>query len=186
MRSGSGCWAMPACEGRAAALVAVMLLGGCVHRRVVRETPVGASHYVVGGGYEAGGFWYYPAERFEYAQSGIAMVAADHPAGLTADGEAYDPQALAAAHQTLQLPAVAVVTDLDTGRQVTLRINDRGPADPRRIIALTPRAGALLGIAPGGVARVTVATDPVLSRALAEQLGGGEQLPPQGGGYAKA
>ncbi len=199
---------MPACERclapafdrrLAAAVAAAMLLSGCVRRPVERAAPAAAAHYVVGGGYRAGGIWYYPAERFEYVQSGIATVEAHRPAGLTADGELYDPQALAAAHQTLQLPAVVRVTDLDNGRQVELRLNDRGPADPRRLIALTPRAGELLDIPPGGTARVIVATDPVLSRALAEQLGGGpriaieaapeaavteEALPPPGGGPA--
>lgn len=169
---------MPACDRPLAVVVsAAMLLSGCVGRRHgVPSAPLAAPHYVVGGGYEAGGIWYYPAERFEYVQSGIATVDAHHPAGLTADGELYDPQALAAAHQTLQLPAVVRVTDLDNGRQLELRLNDRGPADPRRLIALTPRAGELLDIPPGSAARVLVATDPVLSRALAEQLGGGPHL----------
>ena len=191
---------MPACErGLAATAAAAMLLSGCAHRPMRQGAPAAAAHYVVGGGYEAGGTWYYPAERFEYVQSGIATVDAHRSAGLTADGELYDPQALAAAHQTLQLPAVVRVTDLDNGRQVELRLNDRGPADPRRLIALTPRAGELLDIPPGGTARVIVATDPVLSRALAEQLGGGprvaieaapeaavtaEALPPPGAGPA--
>lgn len=176
---------MPACERglasvfnrRVAAMAAAaMLLSGCAHRRAGQGASVAAPHYVVGGGYQAGRIWYYPAERFEYVQSGIATVDAHHPAGLTADGEVYDGQALAAAHQTLQLPAVVRVTDLDNGRQLELRLNDRGPADPRRLIALTPRAGELLDIPPGGTARVIVATDPVLSRALAEQLGGGPRL----------
>ncbi len=195
---------MPACERSLASVIdscvaaaaAAMLLSGCAHRPVGKAAPAAVPRYVVGRGYQAGGTWYYPAERFEYAQSGIATVDEHRPAGLTADGELYDPQALAAAHQTLQLPAVVRVTDLDNGRQVELRLNDRGPADPRRLIALTPRAGELLDIPPGGAARVIVATDPVLSRALAEQLGGGprvaieaapeaavtaEALPPPGG-----
>ena len=175
---------MPACErslvsvvgGCVAAAAAAMLLSGCAHRPVGKAAPAAVPRYVVGRGYQAGGTWYYPAERFEYVQSGIATVDAHHPAGLTADGELYDPQALAAAHQTLQLPAMVRVTDLDNGRQVELRLNDRGPADPRRLIALTPRAGELLDIPPGGAARVIVATDPVLSRALAEQLGGGPRV----------
>ena len=47
--------------------------------------------------------------------------------GLTADGEAFDQGALAAAHRTLQLPALARVTNLENGRAVLVRINDRGP-----------------------------------------------------------
>ena len=58
---------------------------------------------------------------------------------LTADGEAFDQSALAAAHQTLQLPAVARLTNLENGLQVMVRINDRGPATPHRLVEVTRR-----------------------------------------------
>ena len=78
----------------------------------------------------------------------------DQHAELTADGEAFDQDAMAAAHQTLPLPAIARVTNLETGRQVLVRINDRGPPTPRRMLAVTRRVAQLLGFPPSGVARV--------------------------------
>ena len=89
---------------------------------------------------------------------------------FTTDGEPYDPNAMAAAMQTVQLPAIATITNLDNGRQLTLRINDRGPADPARLIAVTPRAAALLAFS--GPARVRVQFDPDRSAALRRQVQG--------------
>ena len=95
------------------------------------------------------------------------MQHGDH-APLTADGEAFDPTALAAGHQTVQLPAIARVTNIENGRQILLRINDRGPAALGRILELTPRAAELLQATDGTRIRVQVLT--VESRSLAEQL----------------
>lgn len=131
-------------------------------------------HYVLGPAYQAGGTWYYPAESYNAEQTGLAtIVPAGHPA-LTADGERYDAGAMAAGHQTLQLPAIVAVTNLENGRQVELRVNDRGPDSPARLIELTPRAAALLGAADGTKVRVRVLEMP--SRAAAAALGGGPQL----------
>ncbi len=123
--------------------------------------------------------WFYPAESFSAEFTGLASVNGAH--GPTAsDGERYDPQVAAGSSQTLQLPAIARVTNLGNGRQILLRIDDRGPANPGRVLGLTPRAAALLGVA-GGIApqaglRVRVAVDESLSRRLAEQLHGGPHL----------
>ena len=99
--------------------------------------------------------------------------------------------------QTIQLPAIVQVTDLENGRQILVRVNDRGPVSPARIIALSPRAATLLAMPPSGTARVRVQIDQVLSRRLVEQMGGGprlqiatarpesvtaQDLPPVGGG----
>ena len=73
------------------------------------------------------------------------MVYPSGHADLTADGEAFDQTALAAAHQTLQLPAIARLTNLENGRQVLVRINDRGPATPHRLVEVTRRTATLLG-----------------------------------------
>jgi rare lipoprotein A len=89
-------------------------------------------------------------------ETGLAQVyGRDHP-GLTTDGELFDQTAMAAANQTLPLPCIARVTNLETGRQVLVRINDRGPSTPRRVLAVTSRVAELLGFGPGGVARVRV------------------------------
>jgi rare lipoprotein A len=137
------------------------------------QPPAPPVAYVVGGGYPAGGVWYYPRESLNYDATGIADITPPgHPA-LTADNETFDPTALAGAHQTLQLPSVVRVTNLENGRQILLRLNDRGPAAPNRLLQVTPRAAALLGFAPDGVARVRVQIEAGPSQALMEQLHGG-------------
>jgi rare lipoprotein A len=72
------------------------------------------------------------------------------------------------------MPAVVLVWNLETGREVRVRVNDRGPAEPGRVIGLSRRAAALLGVRPGEPARVRIAVDPELSRAAVEGLPGTE------------
>lgn len=145
-----------------AALLA-LVTAGCD----LRPAPTAPAHYVVGPPYRVDGIWRYPREQFDYADTGLAAVAEGH-ARVTADGEAFDPAALAAGHRTLQLPAIARVTNLETGRQVLVRINDRGPRQPGRLIELTPHAAELLG----GTApfQVRVETLEGESRAIARAL----------------
>lgn len=72
----------------------------------------------------------------------------------TANGELYDMYAFTAAHKTLPFGTVVEVVDLDTGRSVVVRINDRGPFVPGRIIDLSYAAAEALGILERGTARV--------------------------------
>jgi rare lipoprotein A len=65
------------------------------------------------------------------------------------------------------MPAVLRVTNLETGRTVSVRVNDRGPADAGRVLALSRRAAELLGVPPGGTAQVRIVVDQDASRALA-------------------
>jgi rare lipoprotein A len=148
-------------------LAAALTAASCAKRT---PPPVPQARYTVGGPYEAGGVWRYPQESFSYEATGLATIE-PRGTGLTADGERRDPEAVTAAHPTLQLPAILQVTNLDAGRQVVVRANDRGPDQPGRLIALTPRAAALLGIAPGGVARVRVRVLAAQSEALRDALG---------------
>jgi len=142
-------------------LGALAVLSACA-----RPEPIPS--YVVGTPYQIGGLWRYPAEDFTLDQTGIAAVA--NRSGATANGESFDPANLAAAHRTLQLPAIARLTNLDNGRQVVVRINDRGPADPARLVAVTRRTAQLLG-APGSTGfrvRLQVLEGP--SRQLAAEM----------------
>lgn len=157
-------------KGRAALFA--LALSGCIPAGSPPEAGAGV-HYVVGQPYQAGGVWRYPRERFDYDATGLATTDR-RTAGVTADGEAVDPHALAAAHPTLQLPAIARVTSLESGYQVLVRINDRGPADPGRLIALSPRAMALLRAADPAALRVRVEVLPAESLQLAASLGGAE------------
>lgn len=74
----------------------------------------------------------------------------------TANGEKYDLYGMSAAHKTLPLPTYVKVTNLDNGRTVTLRVNDRGPFYSDRIIDLSFAAAKKLGFAETGTARVKV------------------------------
>ena len=74
----------------------------------------------------------------------------------TASGERYDKHAYTAAHRTLPLQSYARVTRLSNGRSVIVRINDRGPYVPRRIIDLSHAAADRLGMVDAGLAVVRV------------------------------
>ena len=72
----------------------------------------------------------------------------------TANGEILNLNELTAAHKTLPFNTIVKVTDLDTGRSIIVRINDRGPYVSGRIIDLTDSAAEELGIKNKGIARV--------------------------------
>jgi rare lipoprotein A (peptidoglycan hydrolase) len=74
----------------------------------------------------------------------------------TASGEVFDPAQLTAAHRTLPFGTRVRVTHLDNGRSVEVRITDRGPFKPDRIIDLSRGAGEAIGMLRSGVARVRV------------------------------
>ena len=74
----------------------------------------------------------------------------------TANGEVFDMDRITAAHKTLPLPSIVEVTDLDTGKKLKVRVNDRGPFVSGRIIDLSKGAAKKLGIYQRGVARVRV------------------------------
>ena len=123
-----------------------------VHRGPVSDTPV-----KIGKPYQVGGIWYYPADEAGYDQVGYASWYGDaFHGGPTANGEIYDMNMVGAAHKTLPLPCYVEVTALDTGRTVLVRVNDRGPFVPNRIIDLSHEAAEQLGITRQGVARVRV------------------------------
>ena len=72
----------------------------------------------------------------------------------TASGEIYDMNGISAAHKTLPFGTIVRVVDLETGRSVIVRINDRGPFIEGRIIDLSKGAAEKLGIIDKGIARV--------------------------------
>jgi rare lipoprotein A len=76
----------------------------------------------------------------------------------TSTGESYDMYAMTAAHKTLPLPAYARVTNLQNGRSVVVRVNDRGPFVGNRIIDLSYTAAAKLDMLRNGTAMVEVRT----------------------------
>ena len=134
-------------------------------RPVVDQAP-GA--YKVGRPYQIGGAWYYPKANYDYDETGIASWYGPGFHGKpTANGEAFDQNALTAAHRTLPMPSMVRVTNLDNGRSIKVRINDRGPFKNGRIIDLSRRAADLLGFRGRGTAKVRVKIVRDESRALA-------------------
>ena len=74
----------------------------------------------------------------------------------TSSGEPFDTLKLSAAHPTLPIPSYVEVTNLDNGRRIVVRVNDRGPFHDGRIIDLSYAAAVKLGFADAGTARVRV------------------------------
>jgi rare lipoprotein A len=118
----------------------------------VPDTPV-----KVGRPYQVAGVWYYPADVRDYDEVGLASwYGGKFHEGPTANGERFDMDRIGAAHTTLPLPSYVEVTALDSGRTILVRVNDRGPFVPGRIIDLSRRSAQLLGMEGAGVAPVRV------------------------------
>ncbi|SFM33302.1 rare lipoprotein A [Halopseudomonas yangmingensis] len=114
--------------------------------------------------YQVFGVRYVPMQDGRnYRETGLASWYGTKFHGqLTANGEAYDLYGMTAAHKTLPLPSYVRVTNLDNGRQIIVRVNDRGPFHSNRIIDLSYAGAKKLGFAESGTARVRVeGIDPV-------------------------
>jgi rare lipoprotein A len=119
--------------------------------------PRGGGRYVVGQPYEVAGRWYSPAEQPQYDEVGIgSWYGPGFHRHQTANGEWFDMDYLTAAHTTLPLPSYLRVTNLENGRVLVVRANDRGPFIADRIIDLSRRAAEILNIKDQGTARVRV------------------------------
>ena len=122
-----------------------------------REVAKGGGDYKVGRPYKVAGRWYVPREAPSYDRTGIASWYGSAFHGRrTANGEVFDMGALTAGHPTLPLPSYAYVTNLQNGRTIMVRVNDRGPYVNDRIIDLSWRSAKELGYAGHGLARVRV------------------------------
>ncbi len=114
-------------------------------------------HYKVGKSYKINGKWYHPAEDPTYSKTGIASWYGSQFHGrLTANGEIFDMNRLSAAHTTLPLPSMVEVTNLENGRSILVRVNDRGPFAHDRIIDMSREGARRLGFEQQGTARVRV------------------------------
>jgi rare lipoprotein A len=111
--------------------------------------------------YQIKGVWYHPQPHYEYDETGTASYygGSDIFHGRpTATGEIFDMNDVSAAHKTLPLPCIAEVTNLENGRQIQLKVNDRGPFVHGRIIDVSRRTAQLLGFDRKGTAKVRVRT----------------------------
>ena len=140
-------------------------IDGLPPKEAIRQGRVKNSPYVVKGRH------YVPmsvAEAEKYEETGVASWYGEETrrqsgGHMTANGEAFNPRAFTAAHKYLPLPMHVQVTNLDNGRSIVVRVNDRGPfpsdhnADSgKRIIDLSWGAAKELGFVSKGVAKVRV------------------------------
>lgn len=157
--------------GTPLAAAAILLgLAGCAEGMLVNHTaktvmrdggaPTAAQrggYYKVGNPYQINGVWYYPKEDATYDETGIGSWYGPQFHGKqTANGEVFDMNEVTAAHPTLPMPSLVRVTNLENGRSIVVRMNDRGPYANGRIIDLSRRSAQLLGFERQGTAKVRV------------------------------
>jgi rare lipoprotein A len=127
--------------------------------RVVAEgevVPRGGGSYLVGRPYVIAGKTYYPSER-TYAAVGLASYYGRAFHGRrTANGEVFDRESISAAHPTMPLPSYARVTNLRNRSSIIVRVNDRGPYHPGRIMDVSQRVAEALDFKQSGTAKVKV------------------------------
>lgn len=98
---------------------------------------------------------YFPGYPVGYVERGMASwYGPGFHGNKTANGERYDMHQLTAAHRTLPLGSVAVVRSMSTGRQVTVRINDRGPFAKGRVLDLSLAGAKALGMVGNGTDQI--------------------------------
>ncbi len=114
-------------------------------------------YYKVGLPYKINGVWYVPKEDYTYDKTGIASwYGPKFHRKRTANGERFNKYDMTAAHPTLPMPSIVRVTNLENGKSVKVRINDRGPFARNRIIDLSKKAAQKLDMIGQGTARVRV------------------------------
>jgi rare lipoprotein A len=134
--------------------------GVAVSKRVTNNPnpPHGGGTRLVGAPYKVRGLVYKPkADPVGYDVKGQASwYGWDFHGRLTANGEIFSANAITGGSPDLPLPSYARVTNLDNGRSLLVRFNDRGPYMAGRVVDLSERAATLLGYANDGTARVRV------------------------------
>ena len=127
-------------------------------RSPMAQAPSGAgATFKVGEPYQVAGVWYVPREQPDYNVTGTASWYGDEfNQKPTANGEIFDMGAISGAHTTLPLPSMVEVTNLDNGRKLMVRVNDRGPFVGGRVIDVSHAAARELGFDQKGLARVRV------------------------------
>jgi len=119
--------------------------------------PKGGGRRHLGKPYKVGGRKFYPKKDPTYDRTGIASwYGKRFHRRHTANGEWYDMNYFSAAHKTLPIPSYARVTNLTTGKQLVVRLNDRGPFVGNRIIDLSRKSADYLGTKNKGTANVRV------------------------------
>ena len=151
-----------------AAAIALAACSGGERKPADVAPPPQEGTYKVGEPYEIDGIAYRPAVDEDYDEIGIASWYGPKFHGKrTGNGEFFDMNAVSAAHRTLPMPSMVRVTNLENGRSLAVRVNDRGPFVRGRIIDLSRRGAQLLGFRYKGTATVRVRIMPEESRRVA-------------------
>lgn len=124
----------------------------------VTTAPIGTGgNFKVGNPYKVDGKWYYPQEQYSLTETGIiSWYGPGFHNKKTANGERFNKDELTAAHRTLQMPSLVRVTNLQNGRSVIVRVNDRGPYKRGRVMDVSERAAELLGFKTQGTAKARI------------------------------
>ncbi len=148
---------------RLAGTASLVLIGACSTTKLpdaprsIGQTVKANPHNKVGAPYQIDGRWYTPKVEPDYVETGVASWYGDAFHGkLTANGEIFDKRRISAAHRTLPMPTVVEVENLQNGRRIVVRVNDRGPFAKDRIIDLSHAAADALGFTAQGTANVRV------------------------------
>jgi len=120
--------------------------------------PKGGGRYMVGKPYTVAGDVYEPLENpIGYVASGTASwYGNDFHGRQTANGEVFSATAISCASPVLPLPSYVRVTNVENGRSIICRVNDRGPYLHGRVMDLSYRTAAILGYADRGVGNIAV------------------------------
>ena len=138
-----------------AGLMLALAAAACASPHYERHQP--GPHVKVGQPYKINGRWYHPKVEPDYDQVGVASwYGRDFHGKPTANGEIFDMNLLSAAHTTLPMPSMVEVRNLENGRSLVVRLNDRGPFADNRLIDLSREAARRLGFEEQGLARVRV------------------------------
>lgn len=127
--------------------------------RVIRDgepVPKGGGREMVGKPYTVAGRTYVPSEKGYSAEGLASWYGVNFHGRLTANGEVFDRDSIAAAHTTMPLPSYARVTNVENGHSIIVRVNDRGPFHGNRIIDVSQRTAEALDFRRSGTARVRV------------------------------
>lgn len=118
--------------------------------------PKGGGRQMVGKPYTVAGRTYVPNETPRASEGLASWYGANFHGRMTANGEVFDRDSVAAAHTTMPLPSYARVTNMQNGHSMIVRVNDRGPFHGNRVIDVSERAASALGFRQAGTARVRV------------------------------
>jgi len=121
-----------------------------------QPVPKGGGREMVGKPYSIAGRTYVPSETPRAAEGLASWYGPSFHGRMTANGEIFDRDSVAAAHTTMPLPSYARVTNLQNGHSMIVRVNDRGPFHGNRVIDVSERAASALGFRQQGTARVRV------------------------------